>query len=1624
MLELKHRLLFPHIHFERPNPDLALENSPFYITKELKSLKNGDTPLIAGVSSFGVGGTNAHILLKEAPAIDIPQNDESTNLLILSAKTVTALEKQKSRLMGFLRANPTTNLSDLAYTLQLGRGEFAHRMAFVARSVEDSISILDGGITRGFSENSVNAPHKCIFLFTGQGKQYTNMGRELYDTQSFFKAEINKCLSFVEHYTNRDYKNYLYPSHKDQPAPEIGSDTSIVQPLLFCFEYALAKFLMHLGIHPHALLGYSFGEITAACLADVVCLEDAIKLVIIRGELMKNAAVGSLISIPLPAKEVIDLLRGSISVAVDNGASCIVSGYKEEIEELIKKLKERRIICIPLNGEHVAHSPMLSGAAEALSSSIQDITFKAPRLPLLSCVEGDWMIAQQASSRQYWAQHMLKTIKFYQGVKKILEKKDQYVFIEIGPGRDLSNIVQRCTDYEVVTVDMIQAKPVGVSDHTFLLHKIGCLWSHGVTIQWHHLYAVEKRRRIHLPTYPFEKQCYASRKNVQDITGTRGQGTYVARKKEQITDWFYLPSWKRMPLTHKDGQEHEKCWVVLAERGSFTEAVYTHLTQGSDTVIWIEPASAYKKMNPRHYRINIADPEQYVLLFKTIKVQHGLLLHIIDLLPLGKDKLSSERTYEEAQQKGLYSLVYVVQALSQNAFSNEIRIMVVTDSMQGVLGNERLQPEYATVVGTLKVINQEYININCSSVDIQLMDDGSQREREVVSSLLAEFKSDLSKHEVAYRGKYRWIKVYEPFELHPVTRPGGKIQERGTYVITGGLGRIGYELAAHLLENYRAHVAIVTRTELRSSEEGRPEYVRDRKQSIQFDRLKRLQILGNIRVFTADISNIYQMEHVLDEVEQEFGRINGLIHAAGMTGKDTSRSLSEMTASDFVEQLKPKMYGTWVLHEVLRHRDIDFCLLLSSLSPLLGGLGYGGYAAGNSFLDAFVYYHNSTSLQPWICVNWETWMSEDDTSGSLPSSIGNDNAQLSMTRNEGIETFERIVQWMDYNQIVVSSGSLEERIQKWVHLENTKLSVNESRNEDLLAHSRPQLLNPYIEPRNDLERRVCRLWQRVLGIQDVGVTDNFFELGGDSLKLLNTIGAVYREFYLDIPVAEFFHDPTITFLARKIETSKKATYFTIPLAEQKAYYALSSAQKRMYYVQSMSNDTTTYNETTVFILEGQVDRERLAQVFGQIIERYEILRTSFAFKDNQPVQIVHDTVAFTIEYAQEDDIDGSIRAFIRPFDLSQAPLIRVGLIQIAQKKYVLVLDMHHIITDGVSEGVLVREFMALYDHRIVSEVPIQYKDYAEWQAVYKNREYILQQEVYWLKKFQHGTPQLNLSYDFNRPALKSFKGRSIDFTLNKETTLALKELSQKEAVTLYMLIAAAFLVFLHKISGDEDIVVGTNSAGRLHPEIQDTIGVFVNTLVLRAFPQGEKEFRGFLREVKEEIIQVFEHQEYQFDDLVDKLVRVRDGSRNPLFDVLFVWQNMDIPEVSTDEIRFIPYEYHDRSAKFDLSLMGFEVQHELYFKFEYSSDLFEEKTVNRFIDYFQRVLAAVVRNPKQPLRDISLLSQDNYHQLAIEWNATNVHILEQTTVDRYFEEQALRHPEKTAVSFQGKTSPI
>ncbi|MCP5108402.1 MAG: AMP-binding protein [bacterium] len=503
----------------------------------------------------------------------------------------------------------------------------------------------------------------------------------------------------------------------------------------------------------------------------------------------------------------------------------------------------------------------------------------------------------------------------------------------------------------------------------------------------------------------------------------------------------------------------------------------------------------------------------------------------------------------------------------------------------------------------------------------------------------------------------------------------------------------------------------------------------------------------------------------------------------------------------------------------------------------------------------------------------------------------------------------------------------------------------------------------------------------------------------------------------------------IRFLQKDVRGQVK--FESIEPGEKKEYYELSSAQKRLYFLQQFNPERTDYNKPDVTELNEFTDPRKLEDTFKKLIGRHESLRTSFRMLGNRPVQKIHPHVEFQLEYRElGEPVDGDPASipgdifldFVRPFDLSRVPLLRVLLVKNSKKKFLLMVDIHHILSDGVSKGILLQDFGALYSGRPLPPLKLQYKDYAQWQNSKSQKDSVKRQESFWLEQFSGELPVLYLPTDYDRPSNRSMEGDWFYFEINRADTAALREIALRTGATLYIVLLALYNILVAKLSGQEDIIIGTIAAGRPHADLQKIIGMFVNTLALRNFPSGEKTFDEFLNEVKQRTLRAFENQDYQFEDLVEKVGVWRDPSRNPLFDVRFALQNMaenngeSPPENSNREA--VDNRYINRVSKFDLSLYGMERGDGLFFGFEYCTRLFQEKTIEVFSGYFKKIISQALAAPDERIKSIELLTGEEKTRMLAEINAGQREYPKTPAIDRLFEDQVRKTPDNTAIVYK------
>ncbi|AWM17149.1 non-ribosomal peptide synthetase [Bacillus inaquosorum] len=560
----------------------------------------------------------------------------------------------------------------------------------------------------------------------------------------------------------------------------------------------------------------------------------------------------------------------------------------------------------------------------------------------------------------------------------------------------------------------------------------------------------------------------------------------------------------------------------------------------------------------------------------------------------------------------------------------------------------------------------------------------------------------------------------------------------------------------------------------------------------------------------------------------------------------------------------------------------------------------------------------------------------------------------------------------------------------------------------------------YTAPRNVTEMKLAQLWEDVLKNGPVGIHDNFFDRGGHSLKATALVSRIAKEFDVQVALKDVFAHPTVEGLASVIREGTDSPYEAMKPAEKREAYPVSSAQKRIYVLQQLEDGGIGYNMPAMLELEGELDPERLDRAFKELIKRHESLRTSFEQDESgEPVQRIHDEVPFTLQTAVlgEQTEQEAAAAFIEPFDLSQAPLFRGQIVKVSDERHLLLVDMHHIISDGVSVNILIREFGELYNNRTLPALHIQYKDYAVWQEGFKKGDAYQTQEAYWLKQIEGELPVLDLPADHTRPPVRSFAGDKVSFTLDQEAASGLHKLARENGSTLYMVLLAAYTALLSRLSGQEDIIVGSPIAGRPHKDLEPILGMFVNTLALRTRPEGGKPFVEYLQEVRDTALGAYEHQDYPFEELVDKLKLTRDMSRNPLFDVMFVLQNMDQESIQLEELHLKSAANNGhQTSKFDLTLYAHEQPCGLLtFQMEFSTDLYKKKTIEKWLQYFINMLLSITQDNKAALGTINILNEDETHYLIHELNRTKIDYPRNETISRLFEMQAEQTPNAIAI---------
>ncbi|MGZ4164487.1 MAG: type I polyketide synthase, partial [Tumebacillaceae bacterium] len=954
-LALKHGELPPSLHFETPNPKLDLENSPFFVNTQLREWKTGATPRRAGVSSFGMGGTNAHVVLEEAPVVELSSPSREQQLLVLSAKSASALDVATTNLAAHLKENGEQSLADIAFTLQTGRRTLKHRRVVVVRDHADAVQALESlDPARVVTHQQEEQARSVVFLFPGQGAQYVNMGLELYEKEPVFQEQVDLCAELLKPHLGIDLREVLFPqAEQTEAAKQRLAQTMYTQPAIFVIEYALATLWQAWGVTPAAMIGHSIGEYVAATVAGVLSLEDALALVAARGKLMQELPGGSMLAIPLPEAEVTPLLGTELSLAAVNGPSaCVVSGTNEAVDALVEKLVAQGTVHHRLDTSHAFHSDMMEPILAQFTDVVRGIQLNEPTVPYLSNVTGAWITANDATDPSYYAKHLRQTVRFAEGVGELLKESGR-LLLEVGPGRVLGTLAgqQISADAENAAVALysLRHRDEQQSDLAFLLTTLGKLWMHGLQVDWTALFAGETRQKVALPTYPFERKYYWVEAGQGVAVKHQAQG-----KKADLADWFYIPVWKRsLPVELLESLEaNEKAALVFLDTLGFGAQLAKRLEQAGQEVVTVAAGDGFAKLVERAFAINPQSRQEYSSLFEALAEAGSVPKQIFHLWGLTASETKLDE-YEKMQNLSFYSLFNLAQALGEQNMRDNYRIAVVTNQLQDVIGEEVLAPERATMLGAVQVISQEFANISVRSIDVELPQAGSRGEELLLGSLAAELVADSADTFVAYRRNHRLVRTFDAAKLNATTdSKRTTIREGGTYLITGATAPNGLAIADHLAQSKQAKLVLIAHADFPAKDAWQnhlDKHSADDVISQQINRLRAIEALGHGVLFiSANVTDLTQMQHAIDQAHAAFGDIHGVFHTAEVKGS----GLMQLKSQDMVAGvLDPKVKGTLTLEAALQSAELDFFVLFSATNAILGGLGQVDSSAAHAFLD-------------------------------------------------------------------------------------------------------------------------------------------------------------------------------------------------------------------------------------------------------------------------------------------------------------------------------------------------------------------------------------------------------------------------------------------------------------------------------------------------------------------------------------------------------------------------------------------------------------------------------------------------------------------------------------------------
>ncbi|QFT61383.1 type I polyketide synthase [Roseivivax sp. THAF30] len=985
-LVLHHAEIPPSLGYEAPNPAIDFDHSPFRVNDRLTPWPETGHPRRAGVNSLGVGGTNAHVVLEAAP--ERPTSDEAEfpfQILTLSARKKAALDGNAARLTEWLRTHPEVPLADVAYTLKEGRAAFAERRIVVAESHEEAARLLESGDRRRVHSHKALSDPDVAFLLPGGGAQYPQMAKGLYETEPVFAEWMDRGLDHLSALTGSDPRA-AWLAAPGAEAEKTLLVPSVQLPLILVTEIALARLWESWGVVPSTLIGHSMGENAAACLAGVMTFEEAIGLVHKRGSLFDTVPRGGMLSVALSEAALVPHLGGDLDIASINGAQLTVAtGPDAALDALEKRLTTQGIECRRIGIDIAAHSRMLDPILPEFRAHLETLDLRPPEIPILSNRTGTWLTDEEATDPEYWVGHLRNTVRFADGVARVAETENR-VLLEVGPGHALSALARQQPQIGGNRVVASLRHPDdAIADDRYFHEVLGRLWALGVEVDWDQVWGEARRHRVPLPTYAFQHASYfiepgqAASADIAD--------RYPARR-DDMAEWGAAPVWQpraaEVPVDpHYDLHLLDpETWLVFVDDAGLAAASLAPLRAAGHTVVEVRPGDTFARRGEHEY---ILAPERgregYDLLLADLSARGLVPTRIAHFWLVTNDEAHRPGSsfFHRLQEQGFYSLLFLSQALVDEGMSG-LHLQIFTNGAVQVRDEPVPCPVKATIAGPVRVIPREVPGLTFGTLDVTLPAAGGSRamfgRRKVDQNSIATLASFVTEEllippgarEAALRGGRRFERALAD-RLLPHT-PDVSLQ--GTILITGGFGGIARTLGLAAAKN-GAKLVLVSRTVL----PDRSDWSEYRRRHAPHDPVSRaiahveaLEAVGaEVMVATADICDLAAMQDLVRSAEDRFGRINGVIHAAGRLSDQPFLALGP---ADVEDTFAPKLHGANAVNTLFPDGSVDWIALFSSVSTMAAAAGQLDYVAANEYLNAMAAARSGGATRV-VALNWGIW---------------------------------------------------------------------------------------------------------------------------------------------------------------------------------------------------------------------------------------------------------------------------------------------------------------------------------------------------------------------------------------------------------------------------------------------------------------------------------------------------------------------------------------------------------------------------------------------------------------------------------------------------------------------------